>query len=163
MNKSILEKDMYLFKIKPSYRFHNVTSSLQMFPEASTGSDPPTGASINYWLKEKKEVEIIITNSDNDTIKTIKKDGVKGINRVWWDFKGESTDGIKEGNLSYTRCVKEDPVKKGLLYLGTENTLYLSFDDGENWQEMMSNLPHTPMYWIDIQEHFNDLILGTCV
>jgi len=94
MNKSILEKDMYLFKIKPSYRFHNVTSSLQMFPEASTGSDPPTGASINYWLKEKKEVEIIITNSDNDTIKTIKKDGVKGINRVWWDFKGESTDEI---------------------------------------------------------------------
>ena len=94
MNKSILEKDMHLFNIKPSYRFHNVTSSLQMFPEASTGSDPPSGASINYWLKEKKEVEIIITNFDNDTIKTIKEDGVKGINRVWWDFQGENTDEI---------------------------------------------------------------------
>jgi len=85
---------MYLFNIKPSYRFHNVTSSLQMFPEASTGSDPPSGASINYWLKEEKEVEIIITSSDNDTIKTIKEDGVKGINRLWWDFQGESTDEI---------------------------------------------------------------------
>ena len=60
-----------------------------------------------------------------------------------------------------TRCVKEDPVKEGLLYLGTENKLYVSFNDGENWQEMMSNLPHAPMYWIDIQEHFNDLVLGT--
>jgi len=94
INKSIIEKDMYLFNIKPSYRFHNVTSSLQMFPEASTGSDPPSGASINYWLKEEKEVEIIITSSDNDTIKTIKEDGVKGINRLWWDFQGESTDEI---------------------------------------------------------------------
>jgi len=94
INKSIIEKDMHLFNIKPSYRFHNVTSSLQMFPEASTGSDPPSGASINYWLKEEKEVEIIITSSDNDTIKTIKKDGVKGINRLWWDFQGESTDEI---------------------------------------------------------------------
>jgi hypothetical protein len=71
------------------------------------------------------------------------------------------TQGIKEGNLSYTRCIREDPVKEGLLYLGTENTLYFSFDDGAHWQEMMSNLPHTPMYWIDIQEHFNDLVLGT--
>ena len=94
INKSIIEKDMHLFSIKPSYRFHNVTSSLQMFPEASTGSDPPSGASINYWLKEEKEVEIIITSSDNDTIKTIKEDGVKGINRLWWDFQGESTDEI---------------------------------------------------------------------
>ena len=71
------------------------------------------------------------------------------------------TEGIDEGNLSYTRCIKEDPVREGLLYLGTENKLYVSFNDGSNWQELMSNLPHTPMYWIDIQEHFNDLVIGT--
>ena len=71
------------------------------------------------------------------------------------------TEGISPGNLSYTRCIKEDPVREGLLYLGTENKLYVSFDDGGNWQELMSNLPHTPMYWIDIQEHFNDLVVGT--
>ena len=34
------------------------------------------------------------------------------------------TNGIKAGNLSYTRNIKEDPVKEGLLYLGTENALY---------------------------------------
>ena len=71
------------------------------------------------------------------------------------------TDGIDEHILSYTRCVREDPVKEGLLYLGTENKLYVSFDDGENWQSLMSNLPATPMYWIDIPEHFNDLVIGT--
>jgi hypothetical protein len=71
------------------------------------------------------------------------------------------TNGIKSGNLSYTRNIKEDPVKEGLLYLGTENALYISYDDGENWQSLMSNLPPSPMYWIDIQEHFNDLVVGT--
>lgn len=71
------------------------------------------------------------------------------------------TNGIKDGNLSYTRCVREDPVREGLLYLGTENALYVSFDDGANWQEFMPNLPASPYYWIDIPEHFNDLVVGT--
>ena len=71
------------------------------------------------------------------------------------------TNGIKPGNLSYSRNIKEDPVKEGLLYLGTENALYFSNDDGENWQSLMSNLPPSPMYWIDVQEHFNDLVVGT--
>lgn len=71
------------------------------------------------------------------------------------------TEGISEGNLNYVRNIKEDPVRKGLLYLGTENALYVSFNDGEKWQSLMTNLPHTPMYWIDIQEHFNDLVVGT--
>mgnify|MGYP006130589891 CR=1 FL=1 len=94
MDKSIIKKKMHLFDLKSSYRFHSITSSLQMFPEASTGTDPPNGASINYWLQEKQEVEIIILNAENDTIKTIKDKGIKGFNRVWWDFQGESTDDI---------------------------------------------------------------------
>lgn len=69
--------------------------------------------------------------------------------------------GIEGGNLNYARAIKEDPIRKGLLYLGTETTLYISFDDGENWQTFMNNLPHTPYYWIEVQEHFNDLVLGT--
>ena len=49
----------------------------------------------------------------------------------------------------------------GLLFLGTENALYVSFDDGENWQPLQNNLPHAPVYWLMIQEHFNDLVLAT--
>lgn len=71
------------------------------------------------------------------------------------------TRGIPESTLSYARNIREDPVRPGLLYLGTENALYVSLDDGENWQPFMLNLPSTPMYWITIQEHFNDMVLGT--
>ena len=69
--------------------------------------------------------------------------------------------GISNSNLSYVRNIKEDPVREGMLYLGTENALYVSFDDGQSWQSLMTNLPPAPMYWIDIQEHFNDLVIGT--
>jgi photosystem II stability/assembly factor-like uncharacterized protein len=71
------------------------------------------------------------------------------------------TNGVSQSILSYARMIKEDPVRKGLLYLGTENKFYISFDDGSKWQEFMSNLPHTPYYWIDVQEEFNDLVIGT--
>jgi photosystem II stability/assembly factor-like uncharacterized protein len=71
------------------------------------------------------------------------------------------TDGIPRGPLSYARNVREDPVRPGLLYLGTENALYVTFDDGDNWQPLMTNLPPAPMYWIVVQEHFNDLVVGT--
>lgn len=71
------------------------------------------------------------------------------------------TNGVDSSILSYCRFIKEDPVRKGLLYLGTENKLYFSMDDGENWQSLMTNLPHTPMYWMDIPEHYNDLVIGT--
>jgi hypothetical protein len=60
-----------------------------------------------------------------------------------------------------TRCVREDPVRKGLLYLGTENALYVSFNDGESWLPFLINLPHVPVHWMVIQEHFNDLVVGT--
>ena len=71
------------------------------------------------------------------------------------------TNGIPHSPLSYAHCVREDPVRKGLLYLGTENALYVSFDDGENWQPLQSGLPHAPVYWIAVQERFHDLALAT--
>jgi len=73
----------------------------------------------------------------------------------------EITDGVDDHVLSYTRYLLEDPVRPGLLYLGTENKLYISFDDGAKWQPFMNNLPHTPFYGLIVQEHFNDLVIGT--
>ncbi len=70
-------------------------------------------------------------------------------------------NGIPKSMLSYAHCLKEDPVRRGLLYLGTENAMYVSFDDGENWQPLQMNLPHAPVYWITVQEHFNDLVIST--
>ena len=71
------------------------------------------------------------------------------------------TNGIPKSMLSYVRCVKEDPVRRGLLYAGTENAIYVSFDDGENWQPLQTNMPHAPVYWITVQEHYNDLVIAT--
>ena len=68
---------------------------------------------------------------------------------------------MADSPLSYTRNVREDPVRPGLLYLGTENFLYVSFDDGDNWQRLTGGLPPSPMYWITVQEHFGDLVVGT--
>ncbi|HJO05326.1 MAG TPA: sialidase [Acidobacteriota bacterium] len=75
-----------------------------------------------------------------------------------WD---KITDGLAPGVLSFARHIEEDPVRPGLLYLGTENALYVSFDDGDSWQSMMTDLPASPVYGITIQEHFNDLVVGT--
>jgi photosystem II stability/assembly factor-like uncharacterized protein len=71
------------------------------------------------------------------------------------------TNGIPHSMLSYAHCVREDPFRKGLLYLGTENALYVSFDDGKNWQPLQTGLPHAPVYWIATQERFHDLVLAT--
>ena len=64
------------------------------------------------------------------------------------------TDGIPKSTLSYCRHILEDPVKEGLLYLGTENALYISFNDGKKWIPFNSNLPATPVYWMQVQRTF---------
>jgi len=71
------------------------------------------------------------------------------------------TNGIPKSMLSYAHWIYEDPVRRGLLYLGTENAICVSFDDGENWQPLQNDLPHAPVYGITVQEHFNDLVIAT--
>jgi hypothetical protein len=61
----------------------------------------------------------------------------------------------------YNRCVREDPKKKGLLYCGLETGIYVSFDDGSNWQSLQLNLPNTPVHDIQIQQRENDLVIAT--
>ncbi|WP_093668450.1 sialidase family protein [Tenacibaculum sp. MAR_2009_124] len=65
--------------------------------------------------------------------------------------------GIPDG--AHTRVVREDKTKSGLLYAGTELGVYLSFDNGENWEPFQRNLPITPI--LDLMVHRNDLIVAT--
>ena len=53
------------------------------------------------------------------------------------------TNGIPEN--AFTRVIREDPNKRGLLYAGTETGLYISFDDGAQWRPMQFNLPIVPI------------------
>jgi photosystem II stability/assembly factor-like uncharacterized protein len=59
----------------------------------------------------------------------------------------------------YVHSVHADPKRKGLLYAGTEMGIYVSFDDGTNWQSLQLNLPHTPVY--DTAVHGDDLVVAT--
>jgi hypothetical protein len=71
------------------------------------------------------------------------------------------TDGLPHTMLSYAHCIREDPARAGLLFLGTEGGLFVSFDDGARWQPLQNNLPHAPVYWLAIQNRFHDLAVAT--
>jgi hypothetical protein len=58
-----------------------------------------------------------------------------------------------------TRVVREDPNREGLLYLGTEFGMFISFDNGAHWQPFQLNLPTTPI--TDIKIHHKDLVIST--
>lgn len=75
-------------------------------------------------------------------------------------WKRISSD-IPKSYLSFVHVVKEDPKKEGLLYTGTDNGLYFSPNDGENWISLRNNMPPAPVYWLAIQDHFSDLVVAT--
>ncbi|ETW98399.1 MAG: glycosyl hydrolase [Candidatus Entotheonella factor] len=59
----------------------------------------------------------------------------------------------------FTRAIREDPNRRGLLYVGTETGLYISLDDGASWQPMQGNLPVVPVYDLVVKER--DLVVAT--
>jgi hypothetical protein len=74
-----------------------------------------------------------------------------------WTRLTDGSNGIPAGHP--TRTVREDPDRKGLLYVGTEFGLFVSFDDGAHWQSLQLNLPHTPI--TDLIVHEKDLVVAT--
>ena len=67
------------------------------------------------------------------------------------------TDGIREND--YTWVIREDPVRPGLLYAGSETGAYISFDDGSIWQSLQGNLP--PVIVMQMQVKDDDLVVST--
>jgi photosystem II stability/assembly factor-like uncharacterized protein len=67
------------------------------------------------------------------------------------------TNGIAEED--FTRALRADPKRKGLLYAGTERGMYISFDDGKNWQSFKQNLPIVPITDLAIKD--DNLIAAT--
>jgi len=79
------------------------------------------------------------------------------------DNYGESwtkiTNGIPEGD--FTRVIREDPNRQGLLYAGTETGVYVSFNDGDKWQPLQLNLPAVPITDLTVHARDKDLIIAT--
>ena len=69
------------------------------------------------------------------------------------------TNGIPDN--AFTRVIREDPNKRGLLYAGTETGMYVSFDNGERWQSLQLNLPVVPITDLVIQKREKELVVAT--
>ncbi|MET0623851.1 MAG: glycosyl hydrolase [Pyrinomonadaceae bacterium] len=67
--------------------------------------------------------------------------------------------GIPDG--AFTRVIREDPARRGLLYAGTETGMYVSFDDGERWQPFQLNLPYVPVTDLAVHKGEKDLVVAT--
>ena len=74
-----------------------------------------------------------------------------------WKRIADGNNGIPDGD--YTRVVREDPDRPGLLYAGTEHGMYISFDEGGRWQRFQQNLPVTPI--MDLKVYRKNLIVAT--
>ncbi|MBK6841373.1 MAG: hypothetical protein IPG88_03480 [Gemmatimonadetes bacterium] len=74
-----------------------------------------------------------------------------------WTLLTPGTNGIPANTP--TRVVREDPAREGLLYAGTEFGMYISFDNGKQWQSFQRNLPVVPI--TDMRVQHGDLLLST--
>ncbi|MEM9931118.1 MAG: hypothetical protein AAF840_14970, partial [Bacteroidota bacterium] len=74
-----------------------------------------------------------------------------------WTLLTDGTNGIPADFP--TRVVREDPKQAGLLFAGTEYGVFVSFDDGQQWQPFQQNLPVTPI--TDLKIHRDDIVLST--
>ena len=74
-----------------------------------------------------------------------------------WELLTDGNNGIPSDH--FVRVVREDPVRQGLLYAGTEYGLYLSRDNGNSWTSMQGNLPIVPIS--DLEVKGNDLVIAT--
>src|SRR5689334_10695724 len=93
------------------------------------------------WLLGDFEPYIYLTNDYGNTWTRL-TDGKNGIPADW-----------------PTRVVREDPIREGLLYAGTEFGMFISYDNGSHWQPFQQNMPNVPI--TDIKIHHNDLIVAT--
>jgi len=73
--------------------------------------------------------------------------------KTWQPIASGIPDGV------FVNVVREDPMRKGLLYAGTERGVYVSLDDGDHWETLQKNLPATSVRDIDV--HGNDVVIAT--
>ena len=75
----------------------------------------------------------------------------------WQSIVGSGDQAVADDD--FVRVIRADPGREGILYVGTETALYVSFDDGTGWQRWQSNLPVTPIYDLEIKD--TDLVVAT--
>lgn len=76
---------------------------------------------------------------------------------TWTSISGD----IPKSVNSAVQTIVEDPVRKGMLFLGTSNFIYVSWDDGDHWTLLRNNMPPAPISWLTIQKRYSDLVVAT--
>ncbi|RMH18887.1 MAG: glycosyl hydrolase, partial [Gemmatimonadetes bacterium] len=61
----------------------------------------------------------------------------------------------------FVHVVREDPRRAGMLFAGTDNAVWWSLDDGAHWTKLRLDMPPAPVYWLVVQERFDDLVVAT--
>ena len=119
-------------------------------PRALTPWSKVAGIELSHFQPGVAYVAVDRHRVDDDTpyIYVTRDDG-----KTW----SRADAGIPRG--SFVNVVRQDPVRPGLLYAGTEFGLYVSFDDGAHWQSLQQNLPVTSVRDIDV--HGDDVVIAT--
>ncbi|MEJ2203601.1 MAG: sialidase [Gemmatimonadota bacterium] len=131
-------------------RWENVTAAIPDLPPRGTVSNiepsrhRPGTAYLSVDIHQLGDTEPYVYRTDD-------------YGRSWRSLAAD----LPRSVFGYVHVVKEDPTRPGLLYLGTENAVYVSLDDGGHWHPLQGDLPHAPVYWLTVQPHFNDLVIGT--
>jgi hypothetical protein len=120
-----------------------------------------TPSQLTPWAKVSiMDASHFDTNSAYAAINTLRLDDVKPYiyrtrngGKTWQRI----TSGIPDGTA--VNVVREDPLRRGLLFAGTEESVYVSFDDGESWQSLRLNLPSSSVRDLVIKD--DDLVIGT--
>ncbi len=128
----------------------NVTENIQGLPEWGTIANiepsrhDPATAYISVDLHQ-------MANFDPWIYKT------SDYGQSWAKISG----GIPSSPHSFVHVVREDPKRPGMLFAGTDNSVWTTLDDGANWTKLRLDMPPAPVYWLTIQERFDDLVVAT--
>lgn len=158
--------------------FWTVSSNGQIYNTMDNGahwnnvSDVPEGADVNFNTIEAGHGDVntaYLSGRKGRAIRGVTEDN-SNFPLIWRTHDGGKTwskivNGLPSGKAtgSWVNVVREDPKQKGLLFAGTETTVYVSFDDGEHWQSLRQNLPSTSIrdMVFHTDDHMSDLVIGT--
>ncbi len=96
----------YIFPPLPATMFNAFSHKGNLGDKIYVAPNPPSGAMISYYLKEKQKgkVSLVISNASGDKVRELKGPGSAGINRVIWDMRYEPPETADEGRRSYYRA-----------------------------------------------------------
>ena len=157
--------------------FWTVSSNGQLYNTMDDGahwdhvSDVPEGADVTFNTIEAGhgDVNTAYLSGRQGRGRNVSQ-GNSNFPLIWRTHNGGKTwtkivNGLpsEQATGSWVNVVREDPQQKGLLFAGTETTVYVSFDDGDHWQSLRQNLPSTSIrdMAFHTDDHMSDLVIGT--